>query len=82
MQHHLASPSPSRENPFDLNTLALLLERKRDEHTWSINSRNSTPVVFFDPKSVSGLDYWRGTALMFEQSIHSFDRQTDYRRTI
>ena len=82
MQDHLSSPSPSRENHFDINTLTLLLERKRNEPTWSINSRESTPAVLFDPRSVSGLEYWRGTALMFEQSIRSFDRQTDYRRTI
>lgn len=81
-QQHLSNPSSPRESAFDINTLTLLLERKRDEPTWSINSRESTPAVFFDPKSVSGLDFWRRTALLFEESIRSIDERTDYRRTI
>jgi hypothetical protein len=75
------SDSSLRE-PFDVDDLALLLDGKKGEPTWSINSRQSTAEYFHEENPNAHVNYWRDCAYSFTSQLYLFDRRKDYRKSI
>jgi hypothetical protein len=46
---------------FDIEQLKAKLEQKKQGPTWSINSRESTPEILYEPHPDSELDYWKAS---------------------
>jgi hypothetical protein len=67
---------------FDIENLTAKLEQKKHEPTWSINSCDPTPEVFYEPQPDSDLDYWKSTALRYGNALQTLDKVTDYRKSI
>jgi hypothetical protein len=75
-------PDSSLREPFDVGDLALLLDGKKGEPTWSINSRQSTAEYFYEENPNANVNYWRDSAYSFASQLHFVDRLKDYRRSI
>ena len=71
-----------QREPFDIERLTAKLEEKKQEPTWSINSRESTPEVFYEPHPDSDLDYWKSIALRYGDALRNLDKETDHRKSI
>jgi hypothetical protein len=70
-------------NILDADALIRRLYQKKDqEPTWTINSRESTPEYFYQPNGDEFLEFWKFCVLDYEDRLRKLNPRKDYRRSI
>ena len=78
---HCCSVPPQRE-PFGFDAVTHLLNLKKGEPTWSIDTRESTAEIFYEDSPNDIIDFWRATALSYQAELRLIERSRDYRLLI
>ena len=80
MKRHCSDP-PQRE-PFGVDAVTHLLNLKKGEPTWSIDTRESTAEIFHEDSPNDIIDFWRATALSYQAQLRVMKGQKDHRLSI
>lgn len=70
-----------QRDSLDTERLIAKLEQAK-QATWSINSRESTPEIFYEPNPDSDLNYWKSIALKYGSTLQTLDKGNDHRKSI